>query len=328
MHFASQNGIVPSRNRLQRTSQRRQAFCLRGERRAKTTSPLSSNAFHERLRRAARRRQSSSACDLAGVKAAQGGRGWRGGRSSQPGRAELLLVECPLGPIRSGCRVRAEGGPPAREASRRRLRRAAQFSSFIPQTCPPWPRAKEPHMAAARPRLEAGPPASTGAVTQARAGRQRDRARRRSRRRAPERSFVLACGGGATGAHRSGGSSSRVEAGPSARTGAAARPRASFPPSSPSTSTSTRRMCRSVTSLVSSSSSPTAVQASCSMECRCCAPDFFCVVASRRFASIWNASHSWRSHFFVFSSVLCARCKSCFASPVCNTLLELQATHI
>jgi hypothetical protein len=205
---------------------------------------------------------------------------------------------------------------------------AAQFSSFIPQTCPPWPRAKEPHMAAARPRLEAGPPASTGAVTQARAGRQRDRARRRSRRRAPERSFVLACGGGATGAHRSGGSSSRVEAGPSARTGAAARPRASFPPSSPSTSTSTRRMCRSVTSLVSSSSSPTAVQASCSMECRCCAPDFFCVVASRRFASIWNASHSWRSHFFVFSSVLCARCKSCFASPVCNTLLELQATHI
>jgi hypothetical protein len=131
MHFTSQNGTVPSRKRLQQTSQRRQAFCLRGERRAKTTSPLSSNAFHERLRRAARRRQSSSACDLAGVKAAQGGRGWRGGRSSQPGRAELLLVECSLGPIRSGRRVRAEGGPSAREASRRRLRRAARPSFLL-----------------------------------------------------------------------------------------------------------------------------------------------------------------------------------------------------
>jgi hypothetical protein len=80
------------------------------------------------------------------------------------------------------------------------------------------------------------------------------------------------------------------------------------------TSTSTRRTCRSITSLVSSSSSPTAAQATCSTECRCRALGLL-----RRGKQAICLSPEWL--LFVGDFVFCLLFP-CFASPISNTLLE------
>jgi hypothetical protein len=86
------------------------------------------------------------------------------------------------------------------------------------------------------------------------------------------------------------------------------------------TSTSTRRTCSSITSLVSSSSSPTAAQATCSTACRCRALGLL-----RRGKQAICLSPEWLLFvgdliFCLLFGALCTRCKPCFASPICNTL--------